>query len=312
MKTYLLGVLGVWVGASHAALQDPNLDSHAIPMDFDMQKSAPKEVGPGENGSVAIVEAEVRRGLGGLWERQSCGQGQGYCSNLGGCCPADHKCCPAGCQPPGWLCCVGSSSYHACGTNTLCCYDGCIDSGAECCLSGGYCSTGNHCYLIDYTYPTCCTDSACTARVDESGVTSTFSANQASPTAQQSQAPEATLTSESPASITVPNPFASTADPRTIESFSELSFGYWTYTVTWTYTSYFYTYVVALSASTVTYTPITTSTALSVLASGSADARSSFEDVTATMDLPTPAAATRLEASTGVTVFASGGSGVGI
>jgi len=69
---------------------------------------------------------------------------------------------------------------------------------------------------------------------------------------------------------------------------------YYTFTVTYYYFQYYYIYVQALSRSTPTSSTVTTTTTVSVFAANSAEARSSFNDLSATLALPTPASATFL------------------
>jgi len=69
---------------------------------------------------------------------------------------------------------------------------------------------------------------------------------------------------------------------------------YYTYTITYYYFSYYYIYVPSITRSSPTSSTVTTTTTVSVYASNSADARSSFNELTATLSLFTPAAATSL------------------
>jgi hypothetical protein len=91
-----------------------------------------------------------------------------------GCCPTGDTCCTTGCCDAGQSCCGISycadpgevcCSFGTCPAGWKCCsLNGCAPSTGECCSDGGYCTAGNHCYLV-YGVVRCCTDSHCTAHV---------------------------------------------------------------------------------------------------------------------------------------------------
>jgi len=142
----------------------------------------------------------------------------------------------------------------------------CYPLGGDCCSDESYCPPGNNCYRVaEYDEPVCCTDSACTAHVEENGSTS----------------------------------YASTTTRTRTYTTTRTQYYYWT--VTWWYYYYYWTYSYNIEASVVTSTRSTTSSVLSVQTTDADAASSYFSDVSSTIDLPTPAEATSLESLAGRT-----------
>ncbi|KAF2746693.1 hypothetical protein M011DRAFT_77210 [Sporormia fimetaria CBS 119925] len=235
---------------------------------------------------------------GNLVERQSCPPGYGYCSNMGRCCPSDHRCCPWGCIPPGSTCCPGGGCL-----DSVCCGSRCMPAGSQCCANSQYCEAGNHCFSNpNYDRMLCCTDNQCTAYV-ENGQTKTFRELPSPPPQPPPGPPPSGPTtppggpppSRTPPSGTTtppPGPFPTSTGnglTRTGRPFSM-----WTYTVTWEYLFYYYTYWEPISASTLTYSTVTETTTVEVAGSDAAQALSQLEDETRTMEFPTPPEATEL------------------
>ncbi|KAI0452788.1 hypothetical protein F5B21DRAFT_506012 [Xylaria acuta] len=193
-----------------------------------------------------------------------CPDGYGYCSNFGRCCSLDLYCCEYGyCIEEDLTCCPNDP----CDAGEGCCgQNHCYPLGGACCLDESYCPPGNHCYsLTGYDDPVCCTNSACTAYVEENGSTS----------------------------------YASTTSSTRTYTTTRTQYYYWT--VTWWYWYYYWTYSYAIEASVVTSTQSTTSSALSVLATDADAASSYFSELSSAIDLPTPAEATSLESLAGST-----------
>ncbi|KIH92040.1 hypothetical protein SPBR_02966 [Sporothrix brasiliensis 5110] len=204
-----------------------------------------------------------------LNKRQYCSAGYGYCSNFGRCCPTYDDCCAYGyCIDPADTCCPNApcqDGHGCCGQNH------CYPPGAVCCGDESYCDAGNHCYkYADLSYDVCCTDSSCTAYVT-GGVTVT-----------RSQTTTRTYTTPPP----------STATDYNYEAYY--------FTITYYY-YYYYWYEIDVTRSVVTSTRTTTRTILSVSATDSAEARSSFSEISSTFTPYTPAAATSLESLAGST-----------
>ncbi|KAI1812183.1 hypothetical protein GGS20DRAFT_40520 [Poronia punctata] len=205
-------------------------------------------------------------------KRQSyCPDGYGYCAQFDRCCPASEYCCSYGYCIEGELTCCPNGpcdvGEHCCGQNH------CYPEGGECCSDESYCSPGNHCYrLARYDYPVCCTDSSCTAYVEENGSTS--------------YAPTFTTT----------------------HTFTTTRTQYYYWTATWWYWYYYWSYSYAIEASIVTSTQSTTSSVFSVYTTDADAASSYFSEMSETIALPTPAEATSLESLAGSTSMPSSSS----
>lgn len=115
----------------------------------------------------------------------------------------------------------------------------------------------------------CCTNSRCTAYIDETGSTSTASTR------------------------------------TTTRTYTTTSTQYYYWTVTWWYYYYYWTYSIDIEASIVTSSRETTSSTWSVRTTDSSAAEDYFSSLSETMDLPTPASATSLESLAGETSFVS-------
>ena len=129
-------------------------------------------------------------------------------ADLGTCCPADDRCCPSGCLPPGWDCCdtgLCPSGWECCGAYN------CNPVGSQCCANGGWCEAGNGCVLVGATGEVvCCTNLDCTAYV--SGGTTIGGGPGGAGSGTRSPTPIAT-TPTSPASVTAPQ--TTTTPPQT-------------------------------------------------------------------------------------------------
>ncbi|ESZ99418.1 hypothetical protein SBOR_0180 [Sclerotinia borealis F-4128] len=104
------------------------------------------------------------------------------------------------------------------------------------------------------------------------------------------------VTSSTHRATTVSSAFASSITRSAASSITSKpipEYEYYYFTITWYYWSYYYYYYTTqLELSTLTRsTRITTTTKLSIYETSSAAARSSFKQLTATISLPTPAAA---------------------
>lgn len=78
-----------------------------------------------------------------------------------------------------------------------------MQAGNQCCGHGGSCGPGNNCYWFPrYQRGACCTDSACTAYV-ENGQTIYQQQATPAPTAPQRPPPAVTVTQEAPPVVTV-------------------------------------------------------------------------------------------------------------
>ncbi|KAI3324360.1 hypothetical protein HD806DRAFT_543698 [Xylariaceae sp. AK1471] len=185
-----------------------------------------------------------------------CDTGYWYCSDFDGCClrylycckygyciEEDRKCCPHGSCDPDERCC---GKHH------------CYPIGGDCCSDETYCPVGNNCYRDpDHVDPVCCTNSYCTAYVDDYGSTS----------------------------------YASTSTTTRTYTTTYSQYYYWT--VTWWYWYYYWTY--SVEASIVTSSQSTTSSVLSVKTTDADAATSYFSELSETIVLPTPSSATSLE-----------------
>lgn len=196
-----------------------------------------------------------------------------------------QKCCVGGCAPADSTCCSGGR--YCDGQFPQCCQGGgCVPDGAQCCdgckfrrssqatlsimlmmrisvFADGrrkYCEAGNSCYAFDDSPNDifCCTNSACTARVE--GGTSI------------------TVTSSIPTSTQLAR---TTEIARTTQITRTV---YYNFTCTWYYYRYFF--AIYQQASAVTSTIRTTTTTFSVQATNSAEASSlasvQFVTITAT------------------------------
>ncbi|KAI0528404.1 hypothetical protein GGR58DRAFT_496113 [Xylaria digitata] len=218
-----------------------------------------------------------RSDLDALLGKRACEAGYGACPDGSGCCPGGSSCCPDVCCEDGYLCC----SYGGCvKEGDKCCPGGACDADEGCCgqnhcypLSGDCCSDesscnpGNNCYVYpdDPVDPFCCTDSSCTAFVDEYGITS----------------------------------YASTTTTTRTYTFTSTRYYYWT--VTWWYWYYYWTYSIAFDASIVTSSRSTTSSVFSVRTTDADAASTYFSELSETLVLPTPSAATSLASLAGST-----------
>lgn len=149
----------------------------------------PTKVAHGQNDSLELssrdfsqlgLRSNVTLGLQSLFKRY-CPSGYGTCTSTN--IPYVPEVCPSslltytmtidgGCAPLDADCCLGSSYCEA---GRLCCNDGCIPYNADCCSDGTYCDTGNTCYYSTlYEGIRCCTNIQCTAKVEDDGVTTTF------------------------------------------------------------------------------------------------------------------------------------------
>ncbi|KAI3321816.1 hypothetical protein HD806DRAFT_147787 [Xylariaceae sp. AK1471] len=200
-------------------------------------------------------------------KRQSyCDPGYGYCSAFGRCCPDYDLCCKYGyCIEVGHICCPNGSCPPG---NNCCGQNNCAPVNSECCGDGSYCYAGNQCYILPgEDRDVCCTNSKCTAHVDENGSTS----------------------------------YASTT--TTTRTYTTTSTQYYYWTVTWWYWYYYWTY--SVRASIVTSSQSTTTSAFSVLTTDANAASSYFSELSKTIVLPTPSAATSLESLAGSTLAES-------
>ncbi|OAQ63249.2 hypothetical protein VFPPC_09124 [Pochonia chlamydosporia 170] len=195
-------------------------------------------------------------------KRQSCDAGYWY--SFGRCCPTSTRCCSYGyCLPSDSRCCP----QGPCKTTQQCCgSDRCIPSGAECCNGGRFCEAGNHCYILPSkgNLPVCCTNSRCTAHV-ENGVTT----------------------------------YASSSTTTRTYTTTRTRYYYWT--ITWYYYYYYWTYSAVIEASVVTSSRTSTTSVLSVSTTAAAAASRYFDSVSSTLTFSTPAAATSLASLTGST-----------
>jgi len=183
-------------------------------------------------------------------------------------------------------CCLGG----ICGSDQDCCEGGCMVLGNECCIGGGSCGPGNHCYRNSRDGRVgCCTNSACTAYVENGKTINLQEEQTAAPTVPQRPTPTApdrvTVTQDAPTTVT------------------EYRMQYYYFTVTWTYLYYFYTYDFIIRASTVTSSTETTRTTITVQATDDFDASSEARELTRTMSFRPPASATSLARFTGTTIF---------
>jgi hypothetical protein len=221
----------------------------------------------------AVAETSFLLGRGGglgalLGKRQYCvDPGYGPCPNIDRCCPENQFCCHFGycIESQEHKCCPGGSCEpdHGCCGN-----EHCYPLGGDCCSDESFCYPGNSCYIYpDEDGPVCCTDSECTAHVDEFGTTS----------------------------------YATTSTSTRTYTTTSTQYYYWT--VTWYYYYYYWTYSVEIEASIVTSSERTTSTTFSVETTDAAAASSYFEDLSESLDLPTPASATSLASIAGSTSF---------
>lgn len=145
-----------------------------------------------------------------------------------------------------------------------------MEAGAQCCLDGSHCPQGNSCYIVaGYDTMRCCTNSRCTAYVDEMGSTTTASTS------------------------------------TTTRTYTTTSTQYYYWTVTWWYYSYYWTYSIDIEASIVTSTRETTSSTWSVRTTDSDAAETYFSSLSSDLELPTPASATSLESLAGETSYVS-------
>ncbi|KAK4618007.1 hypothetical protein CLAFUW4_12077 [Fulvia fulva] len=233
----------------------------------------------------------------GLDKRQSCQPGYGFCDRWNICCPdgAGAQCCQASatCVTQGQECCSAEAGVDACDVGQKCCVGGCAPADSTCCSGGRYCDgqfpqccqgggcvpdgaqccdgffadgrrkyceAGNSCYAFDDSPNDifCCTNSACTARVE--GGTSI------------------TVTSSIPTSTQLAR---TTEIARTTQITRTV---YYNFTCTWYYYRYFF--AIYQQASAVTSTIRTTTTTFSVQATNSAEASSlasvQFVTITAT------------------------------
>ncbi|KID92270.1 carbohydrate-binding module family 18 protein [Metarhizium guizhouense ARSEF 977] len=199
-----------------------------------------------------------------LNKRQSCEAGYWYCSAFGRCCPTSTRCCGHGyCLPSDSRCCP----QGPCKLSEQCCgNDRCIPSGAECCKNGRYCEAGNHCYVLPSqgNLPVCCTDSRCTARVENGRTT-----------------------------------YATSRTTTRTYTTTRTQYYYWT--MTWYYYYYYWTYSTVIEASVVTSARTSTTSVLSVSTTAAAAASSYFSSVSSTLSFSTPASATSLASLTGST-----------
>ncbi|KAK9435169.1 NHL repeat-containing protein [Metarhizium brunneum] len=184
-------------------------------------------------GSAALSADGVLHALN---KRQSCEAGYWYCS---GPCKLREQCC-------------GN--------------DRCIPSSAECCKNGRYCEAGNHCYILSSqgNLPVCCTDSRCTARVENGRTT-----------------------------------YATSRTTTRTYTTTRKQYYYWT--MTWYYYYYYWTYSTVIEASVVTSARTSTTSVLSVSTTAAAAASSYFSSVSSTLSFSTPASATSLASLTGST-----------
>lgn len=146
----------------------------------------------------------------------------------------------------------------------------CMEEGAQCCPDGSHCPSGNSCYIVEgYDTMRCCTNSRCTAYIDETGSTSRATTS------------------------------------TTTRTYTTTSTQYYYWTVTWYYYYYFWTYSIDIEASIVTSTRETTSSTWSVRTTDSSAAEDYFSSLSSDLELPTPASATSLESLAGETSYVS-------
>ncbi|KAH8711906.1 hypothetical protein GQ44DRAFT_730966 [Phaeosphaeriaceae sp. PMI808] len=166
------------------------------------------------------------------------------------------------CTRPGYKCC---DTTHIAPLAAVCCPGGSYAPvGTYCCSNGRNCPTGKSC--------TGCTPVNGDGGFQGSALPSVPVATSAAVPVATTRAPTVTSTRDAVVGVV----------------------GYYTFTITYYYYSLYYVYVPSLSRSDTTSSTITTRTTVSVFASNSADAQQSFSALSATVSLPTPAAATVL------------------
>ncbi|KAL6898524.1 hypothetical protein GGI43DRAFT_78678 [Trichoderma evansii] len=202
-----------------------------------------------------------------LGKRQFCPQGYGYCPSAGGCCVSNSLCCSYGyCHTQGSACCPTGPCDQG---QTCCGVSHCMPTGNQCCEDESNCPAGNGCYLSELLNRViCCTDSKCTAHVDNGKTT-----------------------------------YAQTT--TTTQTYTTTYYQTYYWTVTWYYWYYYWTYSIDIQASVVTSTRSTTQTVFSVTTTDAGAASEYFSEKSKTLSLPTPAAATSLESLAGSTSFVS-------